>query len=615
MNLLERAIASLAPSWAASRAASRAKLDGFRAMSRAYDGARRDRLYGNWHGGGDSADAALLQALPQLRQRCRDLNRNNPIAAAITNGIVRNVVGSGMRVQSLIDAEAAGVSVEEARKLGRIAEGLFWRWEQFAAADERTDFAGLQRLAQRKKTEDGEVFARGVLVDRPGRPFRTAIEVIEADRVQTPGSIDDDRQRYPRLRRRGARPVQGRSPTTSCCSTRATGTCAAARRSGSSGRSPRGTGRGAGRWSTLTWVKRPGQTRGEPRLAPVMTSLHDLGQVLEAERVAKRIEACLAGFIKRDPSTWTMSVGAKDPETGGMRVDFEPGMFEMLLPGESTDLVQSNRPGTTFDLYVERMVRCLGAVVECRRFGAARVSRDGSSWGSGRPRGAPRGASRAGSLLAPRLRLGRSGRSKARQRHGHAGGVRTTGGVVRARRTAAPVGGMAGLPGRSRNSGEFAAFDPQPCSPGGRARRVAAGCSESRVCSSASASLLCSRSRGLRGIRRPCARRSRNGRRRHRSRPGRLVSLVPAHQARSPQHAISALRASLSNWSGRRDSNSRHSAWEADALPTELRPREAGIVASGGRGVKRAGAGPDGRKPGGWGTLLRLARSQPANML
>ena len=37
----------------------------------------------------------------------------------------------------------------------------------------------------------------------------------------------------------------------------------------------------------------------------------------------------------------------------------------------------------------------------------------------------------------------------------------------------------------------------------------------------------------------------------------------PAHAARRV-----AMR-----WSGRRDSNSRHSAWEADALPTELRPR------------------------------------------
>src|SRR5690606_30176549 len=33
-----------------------------------------------------------------------------------------------------------------------------------------------------------------------------------------------------------------------------------------------------------------------------------------------------------------------------------------------------------------------------------------------------------------------------------------------------------------------------------------------------------------------------------------------------------AATAKLSGWSGRRDSNPRHSAWEADALPTELLP-------------------------------------------
>lgn len=359
MNLLERTIAAVAPSWAAARAESRARLQGYKAMSRAYDGARKDRLYGNWRGGGESADGALLQALPQLRQRCRDLNRNNPIAAAITNGIVRNVVGSGMRVQSRIDPDAAGISAEEARKLGRIAEGLFRRWEQFAAADERTDFAGLQRLAQRKKTEDGEVFARGVLVDRPGRPFRTAIEVIEADRVQTPGSIDDDRTRAGVVLGRSGQPVAYhvllQHPGDGHL------------RRGATQRKFRKIaawdGQGGRAMVHLYRVKRPGQTRGEPRLAPVMTSLHDLGQVLEAERIAKRIEACLAGFIKRDPATWQTS-DRTDPETGGMRVDFEPGMFEMLMPGESVDLVQSNRPGTTFDPYVKLMVRTVGAAVE-----------------------------------------------------------------------------------------------------------------------------------------------------------------------------------------------------------------------------------------------------------
>ena len=34
----------------------------------------------------------------------------------------------------------------------------------------------------------------------------------------------------------------------------------------------------------------------------------------------------------------------------------------------------------------------------------------------------------------------------------------------------------------------------------------------------------------------------------------------------------------LKNWSGRRDSNSRPSAWKADALPTELLPHKSSNI-------------------------------------
>ena len=37
-------------------------------------------------------------------------------------------------------------------------------------------------------------------------------------------------------------------------------------------------------------------------------------------------------------------------------------------------------------------------------------------------------------------------------------------------------------------------------------------------------------------------------------------------------HSNSKLSSQRKLWSGRRDSNSRHSAWKADALPTELLP-------------------------------------------
>ena len=37
---------------------------------------------------------------------------------------------------------------------------------------------------------------------------------------------------------------------------------------------------------------------------------------------------------------------------------------------------------------------------------------------------------------------------------------------------------------------------------------------------------------------------------------------------------LSSRRHHLKKWSGRRDSDPRHPAWEADTLPTELRPQK-----------------------------------------
>ena len=45
-----------------------------------------------------SADADLLPALPELRNRSRDLARNNPLAGGAINTVVTNVIGTGRRL-------------------------------------------------------------------------------------------------------------------------------------------------------------------------------------------------------------------------------------------------------------------------------------------------------------------------------------------------------------------------------------------------------------------------------------------------------------------------------------------------------------------------------------
>ena len=52
--------------------------------------------------------------------------------------------------------------------------------------------------------------------------------------------------------------------------------------------------------------------------------------------------------------------------------------------------------------------------------------------------------------------------------------------------------------------------------------------------------------------------------------PDRVSSEVPSDDPRVKRHPACVSRGG--SWSGRRDSNPRHSAWEADTLPTELLP-------------------------------------------
>lgn len=327
-----------------------------------FDGARVDRIYGGWIPGGESADAALLNELPEMRERARDLERNNPIASALIEGKVRNVVGCGLRPQSRISAEAAGIAPERARELQKQAERIFRKSIPYADAEEKTDFFGLQRRAQRAKVRDGEAFfVISDLKDRPNRPLSVGLESIESDRIESPNGIESPRTRQGVILGRTNQPlaywVNVEHPGDGVYQSPAGVGRRAFRRVKA------WDGRGGRRVLHVYRAMRAGQTRGYPMLASALTSIHDLGEVLEAERVAKRIEACIAGFITRDPSLWTIPEEV-DPDSGQRVIDFEPGLMEQLMPGEKVEMLDPKRPGTTFEPYVRMTIRAIGAAVE-----------------------------------------------------------------------------------------------------------------------------------------------------------------------------------------------------------------------------------------------------------
>ena len=93
MNLLYRVLGYVAPATALRRARHRAAMA---ALDRSYEGARVGRRTEGWVVAGSSANAEIGTALSRLRDRSRDLVRNNPYAGKAVQAVVSNLIGTGI---------------------------------------------------------------------------------------------------------------------------------------------------------------------------------------------------------------------------------------------------------------------------------------------------------------------------------------------------------------------------------------------------------------------------------------------------------------------------------------------------------------------------------------
>src|SRR5512140_2677989 len=111
MNAIDKVIGYFAPERAYRRARFRAATEVF-----AYDGAKSGRRTDGWIAPGGDANSEVGASLQALRNRSRDLLRNNPYAAKAITELVGNTVGTGIVPQAktgdsaldkIIDAETA----------------------------------------------------------------------------------------------------------------------------------------------------------------------------------------------------------------------------------------------------------------------------------------------------------------------------------------------------------------------------------------------------------------------------------------------------------------------------------------------------------------------------
>ena len=353
---VDSAISLLAPAWGFRRLQARAAT---KALG-SYRGADRNRLRGDWTAMNGSADADLLPDLPTLRQRSRDLNRNDAHASAITATVVVNVIGTGLKPQSRPDVESLGVPVAAAKQFTKQAERAWKIWVRTADSQNRMSFEEIQALVQRQILENGEVFVLPLMIDKdPGRRYRLALEIIEADRCETP----IDQRSNPKIRE-GVELGERGEPIAYHIRKRHPGDIMLGQ-AGVTGqqswiRYPAFNKAGRPNVLHLYHVKRPGQTRGEPFFAPVLSAFKDLADFMEAEIVSARVAACFSAFVtKSDPA---VSYEGLPTNSAGQRLDsIEPGMIQYLNNGESVEFGDPKRPSGTFEPFVLAVLRSIGA--------------------------------------------------------------------------------------------------------------------------------------------------------------------------------------------------------------------------------------------------------------
>lgn len=363
-NIFDKAIAYFSPVAAARRMRARMAMS----IANSYDGAsKRRRSLKQWLTFGNDADSDILSDLTELRNRSRDLVRNNPIAGGAIKTKVTNVIGSGLRLQSHIDREAVGLTEEQADAWERQAERewrLFWESKECDAARTCNGLAITRQVYQQAK-ENGDVFVLLPKVQRPGFPYDRKLQVVEADRVSNPnGAMDSDTLAG------GVEKDAYGAPVAYHVSRYHPGAFVHNHKQEWRRIAAFGDKTGLRNVIHLYNPTRPGQSRGVPDLAGVIEPLKQLGRYTEAEIMAAVISGFFTVFIESEAgmgdagfnySNMGTEVGQQDADKD---MKLGNGMIIELGKGEKVHDSNPGRPNQSFDPFVIAILKQIGIGLE-----------------------------------------------------------------------------------------------------------------------------------------------------------------------------------------------------------------------------------------------------------
>lgn len=336
----------------------------------------------NWQARANSADTDILNDLPALRGRSRDLVRNTPLATGAVGTMASNVIGSGLSLLARPDLKTLKMSDEEGDAWIDNTEREFRIFAESTECDicRTQNFYGLQMLGFRAMLESGDVFALLPVIVSAYATYGTRIQIIEADRIENPrgplgvaapfGADPLATSAVPPLGenpdiRAGIELNKYGAPVAYHVWDRFPNELSQAK--ASVARIPAFDDKTGRRNVVHSFVKeRPGQTRGVPFLAPVIEQLKTLDKYTESELMAAVVTAMFTVFIKTENGTGigdTPQQKATPLFDKTNNVGMGPAAMVDLNQGEDVAFANPLRPNTAFDPFVQAILRQIGVAL------------------------------------------------------------------------------------------------------------------------------------------------------------------------------------------------------------------------------------------------------------
>lgn len=313
-NLVDQIIGYLSPSAAVERERARLAMKVIQKHKRKYDGASKGKRLSKWKTSSTSINEENLSALSTLRNRSRDLARNNPWAASAVDKFQTNLVGDGIVPQFFLhDPEMIG-GADLLKKCQR--DWYEWTESSDFSADGQLSFYGTQSLSARSILEAGEFVSRKII--NPKLNSKIQIQLYEPDFIDSSkneklksGNIVVQGIEFDRFSRRVALWLFARHP------------------GDENGDRQESKRHDIGDFHNTFEHWRIGQIRGVSGFAPVIVKLRDFDEYQDYQLLKQKISACFTGVITRNIDSEVDDDDIDDFE------DINPGLFVRAAPGEA----------------------------------------------------------------------------------------------------------------------------------------------------------------------------------------------------------------------------------------------------------------------------------------